>query len=95
MSLTLCTQLVLESWQSVDVLLIYRFYSGRGFSPGHSVRTTSATFPSSIRFVRVCVRRAAASTRVLVTLYFRLKISISGCSFFATSIDELLEFMET
>jgi len=34
--------------------------------------------------------RAAASTRVLVTFYFRLKIFISGCSFFV-----LLEYMET
>ena len=57
------------------------------------------------------VNRAAASirvgyyssfaTRVLVNLYFRLQISISGCSFFCSvecrlqSIDELLEFKET
>ena len=55
--------------------------------------------------------RAAASTRVLeyylsnfftnrvlVNFYFRLQISISGCSFLQCrlqSIDELLEFMET
>ena len=36
-----------------------------------------------------------ASTRVLVTFYFRLLISISGCSFFSLSVDKLLEFMET
>jgi len=37
---------------------------------------------------RTC--RAAASTRVPVTFYFRLQISILGCSFLR-SIDELLE----
>ena len=39
--------------------------------------------------------RAASSIRVLVTFYFRLHISISGCGFFLQSVDALLEFMET
>jgi len=35
------------------------------------------------------------TSRVLVTFYFQLQISISGSAFFATIDDELLEFMET
>jgi len=32
---------------------------------------------------------------LVVTFYFRLKISVSGCSFCSHAIDELLEFIET
>ena len=62
--------------------------------PQSAVHYTASWFPMAcIHSPAIGLQRA--STRVLVTFYFRLLISISGCSFFSLSVDKLLEFMET